>query len=342
MGGAQRSSPTFDWVDTSKIQPNLSNPRGPNVRENDAHRENLRESIAQFGILVPLVVRSVDGRYELIDGERRYWVARSLKFKQVPAYIVSEALEGTAVLQRMFQIHVNRDPWDAVQQCKASEFHYKELLEKYGDDANAIINNFAAFTGDDRRTARNRVQFLRWPRKIKDEIYADPEKHDSYWYVVEIEDKIIEPAQRNFPEYFEKVSVDEVREFLYRKWETNIIQAAVDVRQAAPIVRSRIEDKKERKKALKLFNKLVRRTNFSYEDARNEFDEQFPNLVESRLPKPKSLINRLRKVTYILSQYELEYVRAYGGRTASARNQVIDAVKDLVRVARRFLERMKR
>ena len=222
MENHRKSRGTLEEVKLSEISPSRRNPRGPNVRENDSHRENLRESIAEFGILVPLVVRRQNGNFELIDGERRYWIARSLKLETVPAFIVGEDLDPKGVLQRMFQIHMNRDQWDAVQQCKASEEVFAELRGKYVDDWPGLITEFAKFTGDDTRTARNRAQFLRWPKKIKEEIYSDPEKHSSYWYIVEIEDKIIEPAQNNYPEYFEKVAVDQVREFLYRKWEANV------------------------------------------------------------------------------------------------------------------------
>jgi ParB-like chromosome segregation protein Spo0J len=53
--------PRLDFVELSKITPNKINPRGPNVQENDPHRDSLKESMAQFGILVPLVVRSTGG-----------------------------------------------------------------------------------------------------------------------------------------------------------------------------------------------------------------------------------------------------------------------------------------
>jgi ParB/RepB/Spo0J family partition protein len=333
--------PSLQLLELSKIVPNEINPRGPNVRENDPHRENLKQSIAEFGILVPLVVRPLEkDKYELIDGERRYWIAQSLKLLNVPVFIVNGGLDETALLQRMFQIHMNRDQWDPVQQCKASESLFSKLKLQHKANLQGMIDDFAKFTGTDRRTARNRVQFLSWPEAVKREIYNDPSKHDSYWYVVEIEDKIVEPGQKNYPEYFEKVNVDDVRRFLYRKWEANIVKAAVDVRQAAIVVRSQVQPKGRRKEAVSILNKLVKEIDFTYEDAFKEFAQKFPTLVEPKLPKPRALVNSIRNLSEILSHYEPIFLETYRKRSSPI-DEIIESVTSLIGAAQKFLKRMK-
>src|SRR5471030_1933259 len=47
----------------------------------------LVESIRQHGIIQPLVVREVDGRHELIAGERRWRAAQEAGLPQVPVII---------------------------------------------------------------------------------------------------------------------------------------------------------------------------------------------------------------------------------------------------------------
>jgi hypothetical protein len=343
MPGEHGGRAQFELIDVVKIRPNKENPRGPNIRESDPHRENLKESIQRFGILVPLVVRPFgDGQYELIDGERRYWIARSLKIGEVPAYVLNGGMDSKAILQRMFQIHMNRDPWDAVQQCKASESIYTELRAAHGGDYETIVEHFARFSGTDKRTARNRVQFLRWPEAVKRSIYSDPTKHDSYWYVVEIEDKIVEPAQRNYPEYFQRVSVDEVRTFLYRKWEANTVKAAVDVRQVAVLTRAKFREKAPRKKALQILEHLVKDIEFTYEDALKEFAQEFPDLVPPKFPKPRAFINLLRNVTDFLSQYQPEFLATYPKQKSGYAFELTEAARSLIGAAKRFLARMKR
>lgn len=100
LGSAKQRRPGLEIVDISRIRPNQINPRGPDVRANDPHREELKESIREFGILVHCP---------------EYWIAKSLKIQRVPALIVDGHLDKAGVLQRMFQIHMNRDQWDAVQ-----------------------------------------------------------------------------------------------------------------------------------------------------------------------------------------------------------------------------------
>lgn len=328
-------------MEVTKIVPNKNNPRGPNVREGDPHRENLKESMAEFGILVPLVLRRLpDSKYEIVDGERRYWVAQALRLKEVPAFVLEGDLADRAVLQRMFQIHLNRDEWNAVQQCKAAEGFYQGLVQKHEGDVEAMTSEFARFTGTDLRTARNRIQFLRWPKMIKDQIYSDQKRYDSYWYVVEIEDKIIEPALKNFPEYFEKVDVNDVRKFLYEKWEHGVVRAAVDVRRAAIIVRTPLHTKRDRRKALKILDRLVKEVEYSYEDAFESFTVALPKSIERTLPKPRALVNSIRKLTDTLSQYEPQYVKAYGKGSAIL-NELLEVVQDLRIAARAFVRRMR-
>jgi ParB family transcriptional regulator, chromosome partitioning protein len=340
MENPNKSGGRLEYIPLSRIKPSDRNPRGPNVRENDSHRENLRESIADFGILVPLVVRRTDGNFELVDGERRYWIAKSLKVGEVPAFIIGEQMDAKALLQRMFQIHMNRDQWDAVQQCKASEELFAELRAKYGQHWHDLTAEFARFTGDDVRTARNRVQFLRWPEKIKNDVYSDPEKHSSYWYIVEIEDKIIEPALANYPEYFDNVSVDEVREFLYRKWEANVVKAAIDVRPAATIARSKIKEKTKRRKVLKIIDRLVRHTELPYQEAYDEFARQFPSLVEPKLPRPRTLLSSMRNLTYTLGQYEPEFFQVYGKSKGTTFREALEASHELIEAASRFSDKL--
>ena len=342
MGNSYSHLRTFQQLELSKIRPSKKNPRGPDVRENDPHRENLRESMAQFGVLVPLVVRPDNNHYELVDGERRYWIAKSLRLETVPAFIINENLDAKAVLQRMFQIHMNRDQWDAVQQCKASEEFFSELQIKFGNNWAGLITEFAEFTGDDTRTARNRVQFLRWPEHIKQEIYSNSEKHSSYWYIVEIEDKIIEPAQNNYPEYFQTVDVNQVREFLYRKWDANVVKAAIDVRPASIIVRAKVPEKAKRRKILKILDKLVRTTDLPYQEAYDEFARQFPDLVERKLPRPRTLVTLVQNLTYTLTQYEPQFFELYGNKKGPSVLEAAEAVGDLIDSAELFRDKLKR
>jgi ParB family chromosome partitioning protein len=59
-----------------------------NVRELDsAHVQSLAQSIALRGVLVPLIVRPVDGGYELVAGYHRIAACRLLDLPDVPVVV---------------------------------------------------------------------------------------------------------------------------------------------------------------------------------------------------------------------------------------------------------------
>ena len=114
----------FAEVPVELIDPNPDNPRGPLVRERDKRFGALRESVRAYGILVPLVLREqAGGRFQLVDGERRYNVARALKLAKVPAYIMRGDVDPAVIRRAMFQIHSNWSAWDAAMQCQATDLH---------------------------------------------------------------------------------------------------------------------------------------------------------------------------------------------------------------------------
>ncbi len=81
------------------IEANPENPRG--AVEDDASFERLVSSIAEVGILVPIVVREMpSGRYQLVDGERRFLAARKLRLSKVPAHVLSGSVNKHMYLRK--------------------------------------------------------------------------------------------------------------------------------------------------------------------------------------------------------------------------------------------------
>ncbi len=78
----------IDSITPSPLQPRKEFPA-------DSLQE-LVESIRQHGIIQPLVVRALNGRHELIAGERRWRAAQQLGLTQVPVIvrIASECKHG--------------------------------------------------------------------------------------------------------------------------------------------------------------------------------------------------------------------------------------------------------
>ena len=62
--------------------------------KDDAEMDALEDSVREFGILTPLIVRPMDGienEYEVISGHRRLHAAKRAGIQEVPAHVVQNA-----------------------------------------------------------------------------------------------------------------------------------------------------------------------------------------------------------------------------------------------------------
>lgn len=80
----ERTAKTSRMVDIDSI---IANPSNPRRHIDEAALKQLAESIEAVGILQPLVVRLVAGRWDLVCGHRRLEAARLAKLKQVPVEV---------------------------------------------------------------------------------------------------------------------------------------------------------------------------------------------------------------------------------------------------------------
>jgi ParB/RepB/Spo0J family partition protein len=86
--------------------------------------EDIKGSIMKDGILVPLTARKKDGYYELIDGERRWRVARELGYKTVPCTII-EADDESAD-RMIWKVNTLRKDYEP----KEKALHFREHQKK--------------------------------------------------------------------------------------------------------------------------------------------------------------------------------------------------------------------
>jgi ParB family chromosome partitioning protein len=91
----------------------------------DALRE-LVDSIRQHGIIQPLIVRQIDGRYELIAGERRWRAAQEIGLIQVPV-IVREATD-LEVLELSLIENLQRADLNPIEEAQG----YARLAGEFG------------------------------------------------------------------------------------------------------------------------------------------------------------------------------------------------------------------
>jgi ParB family transcriptional regulator, chromosome partitioning protein len=135
--------PFFRDVPVELIRPNPDQPR---TEFDQATIDSLAASIAEAGLVQPLILRPLsDGRYELIAGERRWRAARQAELETVPALIRNQD-EGerlqTALIENMARENLN--PVDEARACAALVedlgLSKEELARRLGRSRVAISN----------------------------------------------------------------------------------------------------------------------------------------------------------------------------------------------------------
>jgi ParB family chromosome partitioning protein len=135
--------PLFRHVPVELIRPNPDQPR---TEFDQSTIDSLAASIADAGLVQPLILRPLpDGRYELIAGERRWRAARQAELETVPALIrnqdEAERLQ-TALIENMARENLN--PVDEARACAALVedlgLSKEELARRLGRSRVAISN----------------------------------------------------------------------------------------------------------------------------------------------------------------------------------------------------------
>jgi len=96
------------------IQPN---PYQPRQREKEEDLEELKQSIKEKGILLPLIVTEKDGNYFLVAGERRWRAALSAGLTTVP--VVLRKVEENEMLELALIENLQRKNLNSVEEAEA-------------------------------------------------------------------------------------------------------------------------------------------------------------------------------------------------------------------------------
>lgn len=129
-----------------KVTPNKNQPR-QNFKEQTLNE--LAESIREFGIIQPIIVRSLDGGglYEIISGERRYKAAKILGLATIPC-IINQNVDDIASLEMALIENIQRDDLTPIELSHTfkqliDEFKltHEELSKKIGKSRAAITNS---------------------------------------------------------------------------------------------------------------------------------------------------------------------------------------------------------
>lgn len=143
-------------VRIDEIEPNRDQPR---KEFNSGALSELAESIAQHGVLQPLLLRPmVSGGYRIVAGERRWRASRMAGLQEVPA-VVREMTDGEEMLFALIE-NLQREDLSPLEEARG----YQQLIEVQG----MTQEEAAAAVGKSRPAVANALRLLNLPENIQE------------------------------------------------------------------------------------------------------------------------------------------------------------------------------
>ncbi len=123
----------------------VASPLQPRTQFVESPLDDLMESIRQHGIIQPLIVRVVDGKFELIAGERRWRASRKLGLATVP--VIEREASDRDVLEMALIENLQREDLNPMEEAAgyvrlAREFSLKqeEIAGRVGKSRASVAN----------------------------------------------------------------------------------------------------------------------------------------------------------------------------------------------------------
>ncbi len=199
-------------IKITQIEPNKTQPR--NVFDEEKIQD-LAESIREYGVIQPIVVKlNNNGFYTIIAGERRWRAARYAGLKEIPAVIkdVSEQTEKEITLIE----NIQRENLNALEEAAG----IKELMEEYGLTQDEVSKKI----GRSRSAVANILRLLNLPEEIKTLLKEEKLSQGHARAILSINDK--------------RLAQEVVKK---------IIAQGLSVRQTENYISSLLKEKKEKK-----------------------------------------------------------------------------------------------
>ena len=137
------------------------NPDQPRKTFSETELNDLAESIKEKGVLVPIILRSVQNKpylYEIVAGERRYRAAQRAGLSEIPALV--KTLSDKNAMEIALIENVQRENLNPIEEAEG----FKNLMEKYQyslEDLSRLIGKSVSYI-------RNLMRINNLPESVKE------------------------------------------------------------------------------------------------------------------------------------------------------------------------------
>lgn len=183
-----------------KVEPN---PNQPRRQFDDDSLQELADSVKQYGILQPLIVKKHDKFYEIIAGERRWRAAKLAGLKEVPV-LIRDYAENEIVEIALIE-NIQREDLNPIEEALA----YKRLMEEFSLKQDQV----AAKVSKSRAVITNSLRLLKLDQRVQNLLSEEmiTTGHARALLAIEDPDQQYETAMKVFDE---KLSVREIEKLV--------------------------------------------------------------------------------------------------------------------------------
>lgn len=154
-GSAKTAENAEQMVKISLVVPNKDQPR--KNFDKDALDE-LTQSILQYGIVTPLIVKKSGHMYEIIAGERRWRAAQAAGLKEIP--VVVRDYDDRLAAEVAIIENLQREDLNPIEEAQA----YEQLMKEYGLSQEEV----ALRVSKNRTTVTNTLRLLKLDERVRE------------------------------------------------------------------------------------------------------------------------------------------------------------------------------
>lgn len=149
-----------NFINIALIEANKEQPRKNFKKE---EMDELINSIKEYGIIQPILLKRIGKKYEIVAGERRWRAAKALGLKKIPA-IIKEYDDRLANEISLIE-NIQRENLNPIEEALA----YKSLIDEYDLTQDELAKKIAK----NRTTVTNALRLLRLSESIQKLIIED-------------------------------------------------------------------------------------------------------------------------------------------------------------------------
>lgn len=157
--GKDGASPGIRSLPVGSLMPHPGQPRR---HFDEAALEELAQSIAQRGVLQPIVVRPHGTGYQIVAGERRWRAAQRARLHEVPVLVRS--FSDPETLEVALVENIQRQDLNAIEEAEA----YGRLIEDFGHTQDAL----GKLVNKSRSHVANLLRLLELPKTVQERVVA--------------------------------------------------------------------------------------------------------------------------------------------------------------------------